>query len=230
LRIDRHSYRCRKERPGWQRGWSRDGQPSPRHPPQRLPSVLGLLPRQRIRPPAGGMPRRQTPCSHFERRYRQPGALPRSQERRVSRHTNDGHSTPQGALPPTSLDAVRSGLRPSRSRTSRHRISALPPKTRLPAGVHNSTLESLDLRTPRLFTGSPRPPAACRLLQQNVTRARHRSRPTSNVRHSKLRHRPMVSTTSGETSRASSGQGSDGRTCCVTPTLTTARVGGFTPT
>jgi hypothetical protein len=35
---------------------------------------------------------------------------------------NDGHPTPPGALPPTSPDARRSGLRPSNSRTSRHRI------------------------------------------------------------------------------------------------------------
>lgn len=85
--------------------------------------------------------------------------------------------------------------RPTHSRTSRHRTPALPPRTRLPAGVHDSTLESLGLRAPRLFTGCPRPPAARRLLQQNVTRARHRFRPTSNRPHSKLRDCRMTFTT-----------------------------------
>jgi len=51
---------------------------------------------------------------------------------------------------------------------------ALPPATRLPAGVHGPTREPLDLGLSRFFTGNRRPPTACRLLQRDVTRARPR--------------------------------------------------------
>lgn len=62
----------------------------------------GPAPEQLVRPPLGRMSRRQTPLSHFERRFRHPGAHHRSQERPAPCLTNVRNETPQGALPPTS--------------------------------------------------------------------------------------------------------------------------------
>jgi hypothetical protein len=72
----------------------------------------GPAPERLVRPPLGRMSRRQTPLSHFERRFRHPGALHRSQERPAPCLTNVRNETPQGALPPTSPVARPIGLRP----------------------------------------------------------------------------------------------------------------------
>jgi len=139
-----------------------------------------------------------------------------------------GTRRPEGALPPTSLTTFRKACA-LRIATSRHGCPVLPPPHQLPTDLHDSTRESLDFRGPRLFAASRQPPAACRLLQQDVTRARQRpARPST----SRAASCPLVQWHHHEddTSRAFSGQGSGGRTCCVTPTGSTARVGGFTPT
>lgn len=110
----------------------------------------------------------------LQRRFRHPGALATTKDHPEPRHTKDGDAMGRGALPPTSPSSPRQGLRPTETRMSRHRALALPPAARLPAGVHGPTLEPLDLRLSRFFTGNRRPPTACRLLQLDVTRARPR--------------------------------------------------------
>jgi hypothetical protein len=141
----------------------------------RVPSVLKASPRRLVRPPLDRMPRRQTPSC---RQAAATGIPVRASRPRIAlplTHQNDSGSTTQGALPPTSPTRPRPSFRPANARVSRHRLSALPPMKRLPAGIHGPTQEPLDLRARRLFTGCRRPPTACRLLQLDVTRARHRT-------------------------------------------------------
>lgn len=143
----------------------------------------------------------------LRRRSRHPGALVPAKGRFATATPNDSNSTIQGVLPPTSPTRPRPGFRPAKTRVSRHRPSALPPMRRLPAGIHGPTQEPLDLRTRRLFTGCRRPPAACQLLQLNVTRARHRTiRSPARARQAA---RPQSGSSTNERAcRAFSGQGS----------------------
>lgn len=134
---------------------------------------------------------------------------------------------PEGALPPTSPDASCSAFAlpfaraATVSRLCRRDTASDRPLRLYPRAARR--------RSDRLFIGAPPPPAACRLLQRNVTRARPRTARPSTSRAASCARAEWRPLKSGA-SRVFSGQGSDGRTRCVTPTSTTARAGGFTPT
>lgn len=107
-RLPRHANqpplrRCRRKRPGWQRGWCRVGQPSPKHPPLRSPSVLGL--------PLSGLFGHLWDGCHGNRRLfvtsnAASGIPVRIIEARNAPHPvspTSGTERTEGALPPTSL-------------------------------------------------------------------------------------------------------------------------------
>lgn len=116
----------------------------------------------------------------------------------------------------------------SRSRTSRHRALVLPPRGRLPTVFREASQAPLDFRARWLSPWPVRPlPLAgfcSKMSPEHATES-----PDLLVGRGKPRLRWMR-LPEGRFSRAFSGQGSDGRTRCVTPTGTTARAGGFTPT
>lgn len=117
-----------------------------------VPSVPG-------QPERGLFDRRSTGCLDSRRLCFTLAPLPASRCARhgldpsYPRYTKHGATRGQGALPPTSPSLLRPSLRPSLARLGRHHPQALPPKRRLPAGVHGPTREPLDLRATRLFTG-----------------------------------------------------------------------------
>jgi hypothetical protein len=107
---------------------------------------------------------------------------------------------------------------------------ALPPKAQLPTCFHAPTRGALDPRAYRLFAGAPRPHAACQLLQWSVPRARQRA-----VRSPALAVASHVPPGDGAPCGASSAGLSQVRghlalRTASTPTTTTARRSGFTPT
>lgn len=139
------------------------------------PSVPGRIPQQLVRLLVDRMPRLQTS------RCRDSTAASILVRSLPPRAASDS-ATPRAETPqPETLSTrqVPACIGTARAiptaRMGRHRASALPPKRRLPAGVHGSTQNPLDLGTHRLFAGHLRPPTACRLLQRDVTRARLRS-------------------------------------------------------
>lgn len=187
------SHRCRRKRPGWQRGWCRDGQPPPSHPLLLRP-VSRAFPRRLVRPPLGRMPRRQAPLSRLERRYQHPGALVRSQDRNEPCLTKARGAATQRRLTTDKSHRSSTSLRPS-NRDEPPRVSGFA--TGAPASDGPSRLYP---RIARLSGASAvrRVPSATRRLSASATRC-HPSTPTPrstfDFARSKLPTRPMATTT-----------------------------------
>jgi len=115
-----------------------------------------------------------------------------------------------------------------RSRTSRHRALVLPPRGRLPTVLRGASQAPLDIRARWLSPWPVRPlPLAGFCSKMSPEHAIESPDLLVDGGKPPLRRMRLPE---GRFSRAFSGQGSDGRTRCVTPTGTTARAGGFTPT
>lgn len=107
-------------------------------------------------------------------RFRHPGAPTPAKDRPEPRHTKYGDATDRSALPPTSPSSSRSGLRPTETRMSRHRTPGFATSDTASSGRSRFHPGTARPQIEPVFTGNRRPPAACQLLQRDVTRARPR--------------------------------------------------------
>jgi hypothetical protein len=105
-----------------------------------------------------------------------------------------------------------------------------PPKAQLPTCFHAPTQGALGPSAQRLFAAAPRPHAARQLLQQSVPRARPRA--ASSPRWTVASHAPggRPDPLRDEPAELSQVRGHLAFGTASTPTTTTARLGGFTPT
>lgn len=192
------------------------------------PSVPGLIPMALVRLPSAWMPRLQTP--HLSRTA-DPGIPVRAPRPR----TDPSPATPTAEPPRPEAPCHRQVPPSPLASVGLLRVSCGPPPFPGFATVGTASSElsrptpgPLDLNRRRLFTLPLRPHAACRLLQHDVTRARRRLARTPLP----ARHAGMASVSPAVMAEPARFPQVRGRCSarCVTPTSTTARAGGFTPT
>jgi hypothetical protein len=225
--------RCRRLRPWVVTQLALRLQLLPASPPRRAARCLEHLAH------AGVLGRACARCADPQAPLVAPSSLPRhprfgsSEPEPVSPAIRQDHTRHQSSrrLPPTGPMSLSPRSRVGTGLLGRHGYLDFAAKTQLPTCFHARLRRVLDPNPVPAFAGAPRPHAARRLLQRSVPRTHPRSAQTLLlVAAPKRRASRWCRPWRDDTNRVASGQGSSRLSALSTPTTTTARRSGFTPT
>lgn len=218
--------------PGWRRSWCRASSRCQHHRPEGWPGVPSPSPCGLCRPYTH--PVRQltsTSCHTLSppsaSRVRILGATTcfRAVHQDCTRSTSLRRLLPAGPIGLTPRLRLELG---SRAATG---TLTLPPRAQLPTCFHARLRRTLGPSPVPAFTGAPEPHAAYRLLQRSVPRTHLRSAQTLSLVAAANRCAPGGDAPCGAPpTELSQARGLIGLSALSTPTTTTARRSGFTPT
>jgi hypothetical protein len=218
--------------PEWRRSWCRASSRCQHHRPEGLPGVPSSSPCGLCRPYTrpmrqltGTSCRTLSPPSASRARFLGAVTCFRAVHQDCTRSAGPRRLPPAGPI--SSAPRIRSELG-SRAATG---TLALPPWAQLPTCFHARLRRTLGPSPVPAFAGAPEPHAAYRLLQQSVPRTHLRAAQTPSLIAAASRCAPGGDTPCGAPpTELFQARGLSGLSALSTPTTTTARRSGFTPT